>query len=93
VYHKINSRGLVAIGEIGLIINPDGLRRCIEGNVIHGTSRALSEEIAFDRAKVTSTDWLSYPIAAWRQAAKGLPRTPPLSDEAISRESIYCDRG
>jgi hypothetical protein len=31
--------------------------------------------------------------AAWRQAATGLPRTPPLSDEAISRESIYCDRG
>jgi nicotinate dehydrogenase subunit B len=45
-----------------LIINPDGLRRCIEGNVVQGTSRALSEEVAFDRARVTSTDWLSYPI-------------------------------
>lgn len=30
---------------------------------------------------------------AWRQAALGLPHTPPLSDEAISRESIYNDRG
>ncbi|MBV8337786.1 MAG: xanthine dehydrogenase family protein molybdopterin-binding subunit, partial [Alphaproteobacteria bacterium] len=48
--------------DCGLIINPDGLRRCIEGNVVQGTSRALSEEVAFDRAKVTSTDWLSYPI-------------------------------
>jgi nicotinate dehydrogenase subunit B len=38
------------------------LRRCIEGNVVQGTSRALSEEVAFDRAKVTSTDWFSYPI-------------------------------
>jgi hypothetical protein len=45
-----------------VIINPDGLRRCIEGNVVQGTSRALSEEVVFDRAKVTSTDWLSYPI-------------------------------
>jgi nicotinate dehydrogenase subunit B len=29
---------------------------------VQGTSRALSEEVGFDRAKVTSTDWLSYPI-------------------------------
>lgn len=27
----------------------------------------------------------------WRQSARGIPRTPPLSDEAISRESIYGD--
>jgi hypothetical protein len=30
---------------------------------------------------------------AWREAAKGLPHTPPLSDEAISRESMYDVRG
>ena len=29
---------------------------------MQGTSRALPEEVAFDRAKVTSTHWLSYPI-------------------------------
>jgi hypothetical protein len=31
--------------------------------------------------------------AAWRESVKGLPQTKPLSDEAISRESIYSDRG
>jgi hypothetical protein len=30
--------------------------------------------------------------AVWRESVKGLPNTPPLSDEAISRESIYGDR-
>ena len=30
---------------------------------------------------------------AWRQSTRGLPRTPPPSDEAISRESIYGDCG
>jgi len=30
--------------------------------------------------------------AAWRESVKGLPNTSPLSDEAISRESIYGDR-
>ena len=48
--------------DCGLIITPKGLRHCIEGNVVQGTSRALSEEVAFDRARVTSTDWLTYPI-------------------------------
>ena len=32
-------------------------------------------------------------VAAWRDSVIGLPDTPPLSDEAISRESIYGDRG
>ncbi len=31
--------------------------------------------------------------AAWRETAKRFPDTPPLSDEAISRESMYLDRG
>jgi len=31
--------------------------------------------------------------AAWRESVKGLPHTTPLSDEAISRESIYNARG
>ena len=31
--------------------------------------------------------------AAWRESTRGLPHTPPLSDDAISRESIYGDRG
>jgi hypothetical protein len=31
--------------------------------------------------------------ALWRESVKGLPHTPPLSDEAISRENIYGDRG
>jgi hypothetical protein len=31
--------------------------------------------------------------AAWRESVRGLPHTPPLPDEAISRENIYGDRG
>ncbi len=59
---KVWARKSTVAHDCGLIINPDGLKRCIEGNVVQGTSRALSEEVAFDRTKVTSTDWLSYPI-------------------------------
>jgi hypothetical protein len=31
--------------------------------------------------------------AAWRESTRGLPHTSPLSDDAISRENIYGDRG
>lgn len=34
----------------------------IEGNVIQATSRALFEEVRFDKRHVTSVDWNSYPI-------------------------------
>jgi nicotinate dehydrogenase subunit B len=59
---KLRARKFTVAHDCGLIINPEGLKRCIEGNVVQGTSRALSEEVAFDRARVTSVDWLSYPI-------------------------------
>ncbi len=31
--------------------------------------------------------------SAWRKSVTGLPHTPPLPDDAISRESIYDARG
>jgi CO/xanthine dehydrogenase Mo-binding subunit len=58
---KLWARRFTVEHDCGLIINPDGLRR-IKGNVVQGTIRALAEEVAFNRARVTSTDWLSYPI-------------------------------
>jgi hypothetical protein len=42
------ARKFTVAHDCGLIINPDGLRRCIEGNVVQVTSRALSEEVAFE---------------------------------------------
>jgi CO/xanthine dehydrogenase Mo-binding subunit len=48
--------------DCGQIINPDGLRNQIEGNVIQTVSRTLLEEVTFDRSRVTSVDWASYPI-------------------------------
>src|SRR5712675_1432317 len=54
--------------DCGLIINPEGIRYTIEGNVVQGLSRTLFEEVRFDREKVTSVDWLSYPILEIRDA-------------------------
>jgi CO/xanthine dehydrogenase Mo-binding subunit len=48
--------------DCGQIVNPDGVRNQIEGNVIQTISRTLKEAVAFDRGGVTSLDWGSYPI-------------------------------
>jgi len=52
----------VVAHDCGLVVNPDNLRQCIEGNVVQSTSRALFEEVTFDRRNVTSIDWAGYPI-------------------------------
>jgi CO/xanthine dehydrogenase Mo-binding subunit len=49
--------------DCGLIVNPETLRRVIEGNLVQATSRSLLEEVTFDRYTVTSRDWRSYPVA------------------------------
>ena len=41
---------------------PDGLEKCIEGNIVQGISRTLWEEVKFDGNNVTSVDWQTYPI-------------------------------
>ena len=81
---KVWARKFTVAHDCGLIINPDGLKRCIEGNVVQGTSRALSEEVTFDRAKVTSVDWTSYPILGITEAPEAVdivlinrPELPP----------------
>lgn len=51
--------------DCGLIVNPDGLRNQIEGNVIQGASRALLEAVRFNADGVTSVDWATYPILTY----------------------------
>jgi hypothetical protein len=51
--------------------------------------RLLEEQVpGHDQAALSPAERASI----WRESVKGLPRTPPLSDEAISRESIYDAR-
>ena len=75
---------VVAGQDSGLMINPDGVRHQIHGNVIQSTSRALMEEVSFDRNAVTSREWGAYPIITFPDVPKidvlMLPRPdqPPL---------------
>jgi CO/xanthine dehydrogenase Mo-binding subunit len=59
---------LVCAHDCGLVINPEGLRRTIEGGMLHTLSRALHEEVTFDTEKVTSVDWVSHPTLTHNDA-------------------------
>jgi CO/xanthine dehydrogenase Mo-binding subunit len=48
--------------DCGLVVNPDAVRLQIEGSILQTLSRTLYEEVLFDRARVTSVDFVSYPL-------------------------------
>jgi CO/xanthine dehydrogenase Mo-binding subunit len=53
---------LVCAHDCGFIVNPRSLRGTVEANLMQSLSRALFEEVAFDRTTVTSRDWATYPV-------------------------------
>ena len=59
---EVRVKRIVVAHDCGLIINPDGVRSQIEGNVIQSTSRALKEQVTWHDSHITSLDWESYPI-------------------------------
>jgi len=65
--------------ECGKIINPRQLDRCIKGGIVMGIGEALKEEVTFDNAKVTSTDWSRYRILTMQE-------TPEIQIVAMSRD-------
>src|SRR5437660_966347 len=73
---------VVAGQDSGLMINPDGVRHQIHGNVIQSTSRALMEEVSFDRNSVTSREWGAYPIITFPDIPKIDVLMVPRQDQA-----------
>jgi CO/xanthine dehydrogenase Mo-binding subunit len=69
---RVWARRFVVAHDCGLIINPQGLRYTIEGNVVQGLSRTLFEQVRFDRNSVQSVDWASYPILEMRDAPESI---------------------
>ncbi len=59
---EVTVERVVAGQDSGLMINPDGVRHQLHGNVIQSISRTLKEEVRFNGAAVTSREWGAYPI-------------------------------
>ncbi len=80
----VRVRKITVAHDCGLIVNPDGVRNQIEGNVLQALSRALKEEVRFDAHGQTSLDWESYPILTFSETPEldivllNRPDEPPL---------------
>jgi CO/xanthine dehydrogenase Mo-binding subunit len=48
--------------DSGEAVNPDGIVNQVEGGILQSLSWTLFEEVRFDRSRITSLDWASYPI-------------------------------
>jgi CO/xanthine dehydrogenase Mo-binding subunit len=64
--------------DCGLMINPDCVRAQVEGNILQTLSRALHEEIVYDRQRVTTVTWATYPILTF-------PEVPTVEIDLIQR--------
>jgi CO/xanthine dehydrogenase Mo-binding subunit len=67
---QVNVTRVVAVADAGQVINPKGLEMQIEGGIIQSTSWTLLEAVRFDRTRVTSRDWESYPILTFPPVPK-----------------------
>jgi nicotinate dehydrogenase subunit B len=65
---SIRVHRLTVAVDVGRIVNPDGVVNQIEGGATQATSWTLKEQVRFDRRRVTSVDWESYPILTFAEA-------------------------
>jgi CO/xanthine dehydrogenase Mo-binding subunit len=74
----IRVRRVACAHDCGLVVNPDALRMQVEGSILQTISRTLHEEVTFDRSRVTSVDWASYPILRF-------PEVPAIAIDLVVR--------
>jgi CO/xanthine dehydrogenase Mo-binding subunit len=60
--HEVRVRRLTLAVDAGLAVNPDGLANQIEGGAVQATSWTVKEQVRFDRRRVVSDTWETYPI-------------------------------
>ena len=78
---NVTVKRFVLAHDCGLIINPDGLKNQIEGNIIQGVSRALMEEVKFDATGIKTLDWKTYPVIRF-------PEVPEIDIVLINRPEM-----
>ena len=70
--------------DVGTVINPDGVINQVEGGAVQSASWATRERVTFDRARITSVSWDTYPVLRFTEvpevavrivAASGQPET------------------
>jgi nicotinate dehydrogenase subunit B len=77
----IRVKRLTIAVDVGEAINPDGVVNQIEGGAIQATSWVLKERVRFDRERIISNTWTSYPILRFSEV-------PEVDVEVIPRADM-----
>jgi CO/xanthine dehydrogenase Mo-binding subunit len=77
----ISVKRLTIAVDVGEAINPDGVVNQIEGGTIQATSWVLKERVRFDKERITSNTWSSYPILRFSEV-------PEVQVELIARPEM-----
>lgn len=70
--------------DAGMMVNPDGVKHQIHGNVIQSTSRVLKEQVTIESNLISSQEWGGYPILTFPEVPDidvmmiPRPHEPPL---------------
>ncbi|MEA2898454.1 MAG: hypothetical protein QOJ84_4069 [Bradyrhizobium sp.] len=67
--------------DVGEAINPDGVINQIEGGAIQAVSWVLKEQVRFDRERIISNTWSSYPVLRFSEV-------PEVQVEVIARPEL-----
>jgi CO/xanthine dehydrogenase Mo-binding subunit len=67
---KILVKHLYMAVDTGLAINPELVENQMIGGVVMATGRVLHEGVLFNKSRVTSLDWVTYPILRFKDSPK-----------------------
>jgi isoquinoline 1-oxidoreductase beta subunit len=65
---KIRVHHVAAAMDPGLVVNPDGARAQVEGNIMWGVGSALIEELTFADGQVAAGNFDGYPLLTMKEA-------------------------
>jgi CO/xanthine dehydrogenase Mo-binding subunit len=81
VAHEIRVVRLTLAVDVGLVVNPDGVRNQIEGGAIQSTSWTLKEQLKLGERGVAALGWEDYPILKFSEV-------PAVEIELIDRPEL-----
>ncbi len=74
--------------DVGTVINPDGVINQVEGGAVQSTSWATRERVTFDRARITSVNWDTYPVLRFTEVPGVTVRIVPSAEPATGAGEV-----
>src|SRR5262252_3381449 len=84
----VRVRRLLLAVDVGTVINPDGVINQVEGGAVQSTSWATRERVTFDRARITSVNWDTYPVLRFTEVPGVAVRIVPSAEPSTGSGEV-----